>query len=174
MAVPDGITARGFDDVTGRQLFSLHVASTAELPTRLDLQSSHFACLLAWDASRAPTDSVTALVERLLRAGASYFACWGPDCERVEGIIDEIVAYPGSDFGVPDDSVIMTTSHDAESLEEALWFFLTSAWPDEHYVDSTRAALAISIGSIRWAQEISLALEDVRNFVRRVSTDGVA
>ena len=168
------VTAHGFDDVMGRELFSLQLASSAELPGIIELPSRHFACLLAWDASRASTDSVSKLAERLLRSGASYFVCWGPDSERVEGIIDEITAHPEYDFGVPDDSCIMTTSHDTESLEEALWFFLTSAWPDEHYVESTRAAVAISIGSFKWAHEISAALADVRSFVRSVSTDGVA
>jgi hypothetical protein len=168
------VTSHGFDDVTGRELFSLQLASSAELPARLELPPGHFACLLAWDASRASTHSVSSLVERLLRSGASYFVCWGPDSERVESIIDEITADPGNDFGVPDDSCIMTTSHDTESLEDALAFFLTSAWPEDRYVDSTRAALAISIGSSKWAQEISAALANVRSFVRNVSTDGVA
>jgi hypothetical protein len=168
------LVEHGFDDVMGRQLFSLQLGTAAELPAHIDLRSPHFACLLAWDASRASANSVSALVDRLLRAGTSYFVCWGPDCERVEAIIDEIMAYPGNDFGVPDESVIMTTAHATESLEEALWFFLTSSWPDEHYVDSTRAALAISVGSLAWAGEIAAALDDVRNFVKRVSTGGVA
>jgi hypothetical protein len=168
------ITAHGFDEVTGRQLFSLALASTAELPASIDLGSTHFACLLAWDASGAPDDSVSTLVERLLRAGASFFVCWGPDAERVEGVIDEIVVSRGSELGVPDDSVIMTTSHESASLEEALWFFLVNAWPEDHYVDSTRAALAISIGSSRWAEEIAAALDDVRGFVERVSASGIA
>ncbi len=168
------VTAHGFDDVTGRELFSLKLASSAELPNRIELPSSHFACLLAWDASRASTDSVADIAERLLRSGASYLVCWGPDSERVEGIVDEITAYPDNPFGVPDDSCIMTTSHGTESLEEALLFFLSNAWPDDHYVESTRAALAISIGSLKWAQEISAALADVRRFVGSVSTDGVA
>lgn len=119
-----------------------------------------------------PTDSISAFAQRLLHSGGTYFVCWGPDAERVESIIDALTAYPGNDFGVPDDACIMTTSHDTESLEEALWFFLTSAWPDDHYVDSTRAALAISIGSTKLAQEISAALADVRNFVANTSTEG--
>lgn len=168
------VTAHGFDDITGRELFSLQLASSAELPARIELPSRHFACLLAWDASGAPTDSISAFTERLLHAGASYFVCWGPEAARVESIVDALAAYPGNDFGIPGDSCIMTTSHDTESLEEALLFFLTSAWPDDHYVDTTRAALAISIGSMKWAHEISAALGDVRSFVANASTDGVA
>ena len=168
------LVAHGFDDLMGRKLFSLRLATAAELPPRVDLQSPHFACLLAWDASHATTESVSALVERLLRSGASYFVCWGPGSERVEDTIDELVADPANDFGVPDESVIMTTSHASEPLEEALWFLLRSSWPEEHYVDSTRAALAISIGSLAWAQEISATFDDLQGFVQRVSTDGVA
>jgi hypothetical protein len=167
------LTAHGFDDVMGRELFSLQLASAAELPSRIDLPSRHFACFLAWDASHALTESVSQLAARLLRSGASYFVCWGPDSERVEGMVDEIAA-SGQDFGVPGDSCIMTSSHGSEDLDEALWFFLSSSWPDDHYVDSTRAALAISIGSLQWAQEISAALSNVRTFVRSISTDGVA
>jgi hypothetical protein len=167
------LTPHGFDDVTGRELFSLQLASAAELPMRVDLPSKHFACFLAWDASRALTDSVSQLAERLLHSGASYIVCWGPDSERVEAIVDEITASTSA-FGMPADSSIMTSSHSTEDLDEALWFFLTSSWPDEHYVDSTRAALAISIGSLQWAHEISAALADVRTFVQSISTDGVA
>lgn len=168
------LTAHGFDDVTGRQLYSLALASSAELPESIDLGSTHFACLLAWDASGVPDDSIVTLVERLLRAGASYFVCWGPDAERVEGIIDELVASMSDELGVPDDSTIMSTSYESESLEEALWFFLVNAWPEDHYVDSTRAALAISIGSSRLADEIAAALDDFRGFVERVSASGIA
>jgi hypothetical protein len=75
--------------------------------------------------------------------------CWGPDCQRVHDIIDEM-SEPGNDVGVPEDSCIMTTWHDSEPLREALWFFLVNSWPDEHYENSTRVALAISVGSSEW------------------------
>ena len=42
----------------------------------------------------------------MLRAGASYFVCWGSDCERVHDIIDEMVSYPDNDFGVPEDFIV--------------------------------------------------------------------
>jgi len=168
------ITAHGLDDITERQLFSLDLSSPAELPVRIEFPSPHFVCLLAWDARPVSVDAVSAFVDRLLRAGASYFVCWGPDCERVESVIDEMVSYPGNDFGVPEDSCIMTTSHQSEPLEEALWFFLMNTSPDDHYFDSTRAALAISVGSTGWGNQISAALADVRGFVQRGSTSGVA
>jgi hypothetical protein len=162
-----------FDSLTERQLFSIDIASTIELP-RLDLPAGNFACLLAWDARGASADAVSAFVEPLLRGGASHFVCWGPDCERVHDIIDEMVSYPGHDFGVPEESCIMTTWHASEPLGEAIWFFLVNSWPDEHYRDLTHSALAISVGSSVWAAEITEALDHPREFVQRGSKDGAA
>lgn len=145
----------GFDSSIERRLFSLD-ASTAEAVASAPLPAGHFACLLVWDARGASVDTISSVVEPLLRAGASYVVCWGPDCERVHDIIDEIASHPN--FGAPPDSCIMTTWHPDVPLGEALWFFLSCSTPDEHYADSTRAALAISIGSSAWAREIKGAL----------------
>ena len=161
-----------FDDVMKRRLFSLAVSSAADLPGRLDLPPGNFVCLLAWNASGTTTAQVSAVVEPLLRAGACYFVCWGPDCGRVHDIIDEIAAKAGSESGIPKDDVIMTTWHDSEPLKEALWFFLASTWPGEHYEGSSHVGLAISIGSQSWAREIATALRDPRGFVERGSEEG--
>ena len=155
-----------FDSLTDRRLFSIAISSTGELP-RLDLPAGNFACLLAWDARGISADVVAALVEPLLRAGASYFVCWGTDCERVHDIIDELLSYPDADFGVPEEACIMTTWHASESLTEALWFFLVNSSPDEHYQDSTHVGLAVSIGSSTWDAEITEALDHPREFGQR-------
>jgi hypothetical protein len=157
----------GYDTVTERRLFALHLALPSDFPARVGLPPGNFVCLLAWDARGVPVDVVSTLVERLLTAGACYFVCWGPDCERVHDIIDEIDADPRSELGAPDGSVIMTTWHSREPLSEALWFFLRWANPDDHYYDSTRSAMAVSIGSEAWAAELSAALADPDDFVSR-------
>jgi hypothetical protein len=141
---------------------------------RLDLPTGNFACLLAWDARGASAGAVSAFIEPVLRAGASYFVCWGPDCERVHDIIDEMLSDPDNDYGVPDDSCIMTTWHDSEPLRDALSFFLVNSWPDQHFQDSSRVALAISVGSLSWAAEIAEALDHPRQFVQRASGNGDA
>jgi hypothetical protein len=99
-----------FDDVTNRQLFMLELSAPKEVPT-LDLGSPHFCCFLAWDASHSSVEEVSALIDPLIKAGCVYFVCWGPSCEWVHDIIDE--THPNTA------SVIMTTWHSDESLEEA-------------------------------------------------------
>ena len=41
----------------------------------------------------------------------------------------------------------MTTWHDQEPLDEALWFFLRSAFPAEHYASSCRSGVVLIIGA---------------------------
>src|SRR5262245_30048455 len=158
-----------FDSVMGRRLFSIDAGSAVQLP-RMDLPPGNFACLLAWDARDASANAVSDFIEPLLRAGGSYFVCWGPDCERVHDIIDDMVCLPDY-FGVPDESCIMTTWHSSEPLREALWFFLMNSFPDPYYQDSSHVGLAIPVGSSVWATEIAEALDDPRTFVERVEND---
>ena len=161
------LSEHAFDSVKERRLFSIELGSPIEIPATLGLSESNFVCLLAWDSLGATTEQISCLAEVLLREGASYFVCWGPGCERVHDIIDEVVSHPDADYGVPINSCIMTTWHDSEPLAEALLFFLVNSWPDDHYQDSTDVGLAISVGSPEWAAEITSALSNPRAFIGR-------
>ena len=164
----------GYDTVSERRLFALPLASPVAFPTDLELPAGNFVCLLAWDARGVPVGVVSKLVERLLIAGACYFVCWGPDCERVHDIIDEIDGDPFTCLGAPAGSVIMTTWHASEPLSEAIWFVLRCAFPDDHFFESTRCTLAVSIGSGEWAAEVATAFEAPDAFVDSVcESDGV-
>jgi hypothetical protein len=157
------LRGHAIDTAMQRRLFSLHLASPDEFPRDFGLPvDGHFVCFLAWDARGVAVDTVSAVVEPLLHAGASYFVCWGPDCERVHDIIDETTSNPYGEFCSPEGACIMTSWHTAEPLREALDFFRTLAFPDKHYEASTCAALAISIGSSAWAEEIRNTLDHPR------------
>ena len=64
-----------------------------------------------------------------LEAGASYVCASGPDAASVEESFDYASFVP--EVGVPLPFTLMTTSHEKESFEEALWFaFLCAAPPN--------------------------------------------
>ncbi|HEX7028349.1 MAG TPA: hypothetical protein VF268_13995 [Gammaproteobacteria bacterium] len=160
---------RGYDKTQERRLYSLELSSAEDVPDGLVFPSRHFACLIAWDARLASADSISAIIVPLLKAGASYFVCWGPDCEHVHDIIDEVVSTEGEGIGIPDGTCIMISWHDSESLEEALLFCLMNTCPDPRYEDTTRTALAISVGEREWNNVICSALDDPVEFVRRIN-----
>ena len=126
-----------------------------------DLGSKHFGCLLIWDATSATADDIYRVAEPLIRAGCVYFVCWGPDCEWVHDTIDELDPYFESSKGV-----IMTTWHNEQPLEETIWFFLNTMWPDAAFENSFEASVAVVIGSNEWASRVRDALYEPRAFTQ--------
>jgi hypothetical protein len=130
------------------------------MPDSISLPTRHFVALLATDATGVNAAVLAEFSRRLLRAGCVYFCAWGPDCERVHDVFD------GECFDV--EPVIMTTWHAEDSLDEALWYFVSCAFPDDGYRDTTRTALAISIGRPDWHEQIRRRLADLESLARDV------
>ena len=158
------------DEGGGRALYLL----TAETPEDLDqdfrLPDRGFVCLLAWDAPGSPDETVLRVAERLLNEGAKYVCTWGRDCERVHDLVDEAAFDPEANYEV--DPVIMTTWHHDEPLEEAIYFFLSNAHPDDEYFDECTGALAISLGDAGYAERIRLALREPDRFRAEMLKEG--
>lgn len=156
---------------TERDLFFLHVESPQTIPTSLKVPVRHFVCLLVWDSEQESADEISRVAEVLLSSGCVYFCTWGAGCERAHDIIDEVCIGPDPDPA--DGSVIMTTWHNDETLDDALWFFLQCTWADKHYEDSCRSALAVLIGSDgERASRIRYALKDPKRFLEEVPDVG--
>src|SRR5262245_58549337 len=79
----------------GRDLYFLHVAGAAAL-TPFRLTTRDCVCLLVWDASRESNWTVHRVAELILASGCKYLCAWGPDCERVHDIFDEVIVGDGS------------------------------------------------------------------------------
>jgi hypothetical protein len=160
----------GVDDVSERALLLLASDASADLPAFVT-GSKHFVSLLAWDARFVATADIARVARTLLDAGCVYFCCWGPGCERVHDIIDEEYVGDGTSVN-DDDSTIMTTWHTDESLEEATWFALNVAFPDDRFFDSCKAVVSICIGNPDWKAVLETALANPRALVAWVVAEG--
>jgi hypothetical protein len=96
---------------------------------------------------------------RLLKRGLAYLCAWGPDCERVHDIFDEKDL--ARDLKRDTHDVIMTIWHDDESLEEALWLFVHSAFPADGYVHGCTDWVIAPIANPGWEQEIREKIRSV-------------
>ena len=85
---------------------------------------------------------------------------WGPNCERVHDIFDEVHVGDGT---TEPSFTFMSTWHDDEPLEEAVWFFLQSAFPPDGEIAST-SYLAITVGNPDWAATVDQALSNLAAF----------
>ncbi len=150
-----------------KPLFALALADFRLPAEAVELPTPHFLCLLAADFTTASDGEIAGLAQSLLDLGASYFVCWGPGCERAHDLIDDVTLL--LDPPIPDDSVIMTTWHTDEALDDALFFVLCSAWPDPAFEDSTGCTVAVSVDSPGIALQIRRALSEPREFIARVT-----
>jgi hypothetical protein len=157
----------GIDDVSERALLLLDAETSAHLPVQIVVGSKYFVSLLAWDARAVETSDIAHVARILLDAGCVYFCCWGPGCERVHDIIDEEYVGDGTSMN-DDDSTIMTTWHTEESLEEATWFAVNVAFPDDRFFDRCKAVVSICIGNPEWKAGLERALANPRALAARV------
>lgn len=160
----------GEDEVSGRELFGLQLESFDQITDPIQLSSKYFVCFLGWDSTNATTEAISQVAEILLKSGCVYICACGDGCERVHDIFDEVSV--GVNPALDDDPVIMTTWHKEESLDDALWYFLNSTFPDDQYADNCHAALAVSIGLFSEYQErIEFALTSPREFSSQVLSE---
>ena len=128
-----------------RHLYSLPLGSFAEWPDELPLASRHFVLFIAGGARGTADRVILQTARRALDQGLAYLCAWGPDCRRVESRFDQAIIARNPEEHA--DSVVMTTSHAEESLEDAARFFLNAAWPAAAYEATCRSRVAAAVGS---------------------------
>jgi hypothetical protein len=123
----------------------------AELPERAE----SIILFLMVDARNLSTDQIVEMADSIISRKLDYVCVWGPDCERVHDILDEVIVESDLD----DQRLVMTTWHDKETLNEAIWFFLYCARnATERANDSER--IAISINRPDWTAEAHSIIEN--------------
>ena len=138
----------------------------AELP-ELRFHTQYFLCLIGGDFSSIPSGDLVRLVSNLIAKGACYFICWGPGCESAHDLIDDILI--GDDSLSSEETVIMTTWHADEPIEEALFALLCSAWPADKYLDRASTKLVVLINQPESFSLVTSALKNPHEFVERVT-----
>jgi hypothetical protein len=151
---------------SGAALHSERVADFEALG-RLVPPSAQTVLLIVADSREVPVEVIACAAERLLAAGLIYVCVWGPDCERVHDIFDEVHIGDGT---VAPEIEWMSTWHDDEPLEEAIWFFSNGASPPDGEMDGV-SYLAVTIGNDAWADTVERALSDRDAFVARMLSD---
>lgn len=158
----------GAGGVCDRELSLLELPNLQSLPCDLAIAGPHFACLVLFDARGTDAEDISAFSESLLVQGAVYICAWGPDCERVHDIIDEVTVGEGPDIPRFSDGV-MTTWHEEKDLDEALFYLLVCTYPDDEFSDTCRSALVVSVGNPDWTGRARKALEQPGDFIRKVT-----
>jgi hypothetical protein len=144
-------------DALGRAAY-LGFANDLEELAALTVPSRPFVLFVGADASGRIPEPYYSTAKRLLELGAVYVLCWGPDCRRAEDLFDEAVVGNGSAdrFGR-----VITTSHPAESIREALEFATTVAVPNDDIALNCSTLIVAFVGNVHWYNEGHACLEDL-------------
>ncbi len=144
----------GREEKTGRRLYLARVASLEDWSATLSGPEAAYVVFTALDARQMTDELLGDFARKLLNQGCVYSCSWGPDCERVHDSFDtgDLERSNWSAEG----PIVMTTWHEDESLDEALWFSVFATSNDDF--EKITGVLAISEGT--WADEIESRLAD--------------
>ncbi len=141
-----------YPDIGDRRVIVGHGAGLPDVATDIASPTLHFVFFVAADTTSISGPDLVDLAADVVRAGASYVCCWGPDCSRFHDAFDEADLLVNGDS--TDDRFIFTTWHEDEPLEEAAWFALNSTWPARAYSATTGAVVMVTVGVSDWARKL--------------------
>ncbi len=124
---------RWADVESGRDVFVLTLARAEEWSDATPWSSEGFGLLVLTEH----VIDVGPLAAKAVARGVAVVCSWGPGCSMIEDAFDEAIvdAHPSE----TDNDVVLTTSHEGESLEEAIEFFLDVILPSKDRAASCHA-----------------------------------
>lgn len=131
----------------------------------LEYPSKYFVLFLAADFQKIENEKLIATAKNLINQGLSYICAWGPECEYAHNAFDLANIMWEEDHS--QNFRVMSTSHEDESLDEALWFCIFNAAVDDEFWDEC-STIAVAINEKSWAETIETNLSDVAAFNDRV------
>jgi hypothetical protein len=134
------------------QLFELSAGLSGELAQMPTV------CLLAVDTLSSRLD-LSAMADRLVRAGCRYFMTWGAAADELHDALDNVLEDRGGDS-----LATVTASHKGEPAEDVAWFMANAAVPGER-------KLRCCVGYDETAANVGELLKAVRAIARVVPSD---
>jgi hypothetical protein len=115
---------------------------TLHWPIDIRLPRKRFRLLLVGDRLGNNRDGVLLFAKHAATSGMVYFCSWGTGCELVHDLVDEALV---KEQLSGKDSVIMTTWHDKDTLEEVTEYFAWTTIPDDAYLEDSDFWLVICV-----------------------------
>jgi hypothetical protein len=160
----------GPDPTHGRTMLFAELGRLEDWPAGIRDPHPHFVLFVAADARGVRDEPIAEFADRVISQGAVYLCAWGPDCERVHDVFDDVLLQKSIDgeASFSRERIVMTTWHDEEPLDEALYYALFESIPAMDYFDSCHAVLSICVGQPEWADEVRRLLAEPSHLIADV------
>ena len=130
-----------WEDVeSGRDVFVIALASADEWPDANPWSCEGFGLLVLTERVVA----IESLAEKAVARGVAVVCAWGPGCSMIEDVFDDAIV--DANPRETENDVVLTTSHEGESLEEAMEFFLDVILPAEDRAGGCKAWCVAAFG----------------------------
>lgn len=131
----------------------------------LEFPSEKFILFLAADFASIDPQLIAEIGKGLIAKGLVYVCTWGPDCEKAHDAFDhgtyKFEEETGTDFH------LMTSWHENESLDGALWYGVFSAFAPDEFLTET-AIFCVTISNSTWNDRIQELLADINAFRKTI------
>ena len=158
-------TTRVDEESPIRDVFLCPADFFEELPKKVKPSTSYFSLFIAIDARPLDDHTVLQVAESLLSKGLTCLCAWGPDCKRLHDLFDFAAREINDELS--GDDVIMTSWHPDETLEDALWFFVTASFVTAKFKNSCKDWIIAPTASPEWEQPIRKKVKEIRKESRR-------
>jgi hypothetical protein len=145
-----------------RGLYLASFSAVDEWPRTLRQITGPFVVFTAFDAEPLTDEELRRFARLLLDQGCVYSCSWGPDCHRMHTAFD-LAAVDAEKEAERSADRVATTWHENESLDDALWYAVFAAHPDDA---EARALLAVAGRTL--LPEIESRLSDSQQWSKRV------
>jgi len=147
------------DDFPLRNFYLCSADSVDSLSDEIRSSSPNFGLFLALEAGSFKDEDILQGAKKLIAHGMACLCAWGPDCERIHDLFD-VAARETNDLLTGED-VIMTTWHSGESLEQALWFFVHTAFVTRKFEKTCADWMVAPIANTGWRQLIKSKFAEI-------------
>jgi hypothetical protein len=153
------------ESMYGQSLYFSAIGDLDEWPSTLAEPRPYFVLFLALDATKFTDKQVRAFADKIAAQGVGYVRTWGPDADRVHLIFDQAVYVDNEVLrreADENDTLIMTSSDEDEDLDDAVFFAVFNAHPDDYYhaPEGWNPLLAVVVGAPDWASHVRRRLLD--------------
>lgn len=124
----------------------------------IEFPSEGVVLFLAADFSEISGSELVELAMLQISKGVHYICCWGSNCELGHDCFDQANVKLQIDKNF--ERHVMSTWHADESLEEALWFCIFNATPDDAFWE-TCSTLIVGVGNAVTANALQALLDDI-------------
>ena len=142
-----------------------HWIDEIENLNKIQFPSECVVLLLCADFSKASGQLLVDIANQLILKGVHYICCWGDECEKGHDCFDEANVILQIDDGF--ERLVMSTWHSNETLDEALWFCIFNAKPEDKFWDKC-STLVVSVGDHVPINAIPDLLDDIKSLDERI------